>query len=88
MKQIVFYRKMHSNQEMVDYGNECSRNQIFLGWNRCARWSLNFGLPVRSFGLVIWVGHPGWPILVYTPLSGRRKLNVLQSGLPDLRSIK
>ena len=28
MKQIVFFRKMYSNQEMVDYGNKCSQNQI------------------------------------------------------------
>ena len=31
MKQIVFFPKMHSNQEKAKYGNECSRarNQIF-----------------------------------------------------------
>ena len=29
MKQIYFFRKMHSNQEMLDYRNGYSRNNIF-----------------------------------------------------------
>ena len=76
MKQIVLFQKMHSNQEMVDYGNDCSQNKICFGWNRCARRSLNFLL-----------GHLGWPkqttVLVYTPFNSSLFGRVVQAGPPS-----
>ena len=44
----LFSGKIHSNQEMVDNGNKCTRNQIFkvgIGLDKVTK------LFVRSFGL-------------------------------------
>ena len=59
-KTNIVFRKMYSNQEMLDYknGNAQQKNLVL---KRCARWSLNF---LR--------GNLGWPtqnpVLVYAPL--------------------
>ena len=49
MKQIIFFRKMHSNQEMLDYKNRNPRRKFF--W--CGNGALegHYNLPTKSFGL-------------------------------------